>query len=80
MANIPITALVETIEAMRSEASGRFTAGEVEIFGEVLIVLRSYEQLPMDRRKETVILLAVQALRLFLSPEIFQMIEHHLKF
>jgi hypothetical protein len=80
MTNIPISALIETIEAMRSEASGRFTTGEVEIFGEVLIVLRGYEQLPMDRRKETVVLVVVQVLRLFLSPEIFQMIEHHLKF
>lgn len=80
MTNIPISALIETIEAMRSEASGRFTAGEVEIFGKVLIVLRGYEQLPMDRRKETVVLVVVQVLRLFLSPEIFHMIEHHLKF
>jgi hypothetical protein len=80
MKQIPITALVEMIEAMRSEASGRFTAGEIEIFGEVLKVLRSHEQLPIDKRKEMVTLLAVQALRLLLSPEIFQMIEHHLKF
>jgi hypothetical protein len=80
MEQIPISVLIERIEAMRSEKSGRFTTGEVEMFGEVLKVLRSFEKLPMDRRKETVLFIVVHVLRIFMNPDLLREFEHFFKF
>lgn len=80
MAEFTIPQLIESIDAMRSEESGRFTTGEVEIFDEVLKVLRSYDSLPMDRRKEAVLYITVQILRIFLNPELLRELEHFFKF
>ena len=80
MEQIPISVLIETIEAMHSEKSGRFTTGEIEMFGEVLKVLQSFEKLPMDRRKEAVLFIVVHVLRIFMNPDLFREIEHFFKF
>ena len=80
MANIPIFALIDEIEAMRSEKSGRFTAGEIEILENTLEILKDLERLPTDQRKEAMILIMVQLLRFFLNHDVLREMGHFLKF
>ena len=77
---IPVDDLIHGIESMLSpQLCGRFTTGEIEVLRNVIVVLGELKKLPDRIKKEKVIWVVIQLMKIFLDHDVISKVEHFLR-
>jgi hypothetical protein len=77
---IPIDDLIQGIESMLSpQLCGRFTTGEIKVLRNVIVVLEVSKKLPDRIKKERVIWVVIELMKIFLNHDVISKVEHFIR-